>query len=492
MADPTLSQAAEPGVDGRPGETSGTEPVSAVPAPEPAAPAPDGGADLGRRRFFRQFAGEIATTAATVMGAAQALQRTSAELAGAILDPTRLEEGAGTGVAVAPGPASAVADSSPVFRTAFRREGATIVFVDQRALPRAVVEHTARSAAEVTYAIRNGILNGGPAAGQAAAIGLALTAARVRATKPYARRATFRGAANAMTNAAPSNGAVAAATVRVMAAYARVGELSEDGDAIAAAIQAEADAIVAEAVADHGALVEAGVALLAGLRQPDDGGPLRLLVHGPGGTLAGGQFGTALSIAVTAHQRDRPVRVVVPEGRPRFVGSRISCWELAAAGVPHVLVADAAAPSLIAAGEVDAMLVPADRVAANGDIAAAVGTYPLAVVARRHGIPVVACVAASVLDPATPDGAGITIGALEAEELDRIEKTALAPPGTESRVPTHDITPAELVTTWLTAGGPTTPPFGPPRDGPSRDNPPRDNPPRDNPPPIDDPASEPA
>jgi eIF-2B alpha/beta/delta-like uncharacterized protein len=458
MSDPTATDAAPPSSDvpatGRP--VSAIEPDgTSAPADVGVAPAEDG-ADLARRRFFREFAGEIATTAATVFGAAQALQRTSGELAGAILDPARLE------AAVAPpAPAAAATDSTPVYRTAFHVDGATIRFVDQRALPRSVAEYTASSAAEVTYAIRNGTLLGGPAAGQAAAIGMALTAARVRATKPYARRATFRGAANAMRNAAPASGSVEAAMTRVMAAYAAVGELSEDGDAIAVAIQAEADAIVAEAVADHGALVEAGVALLAGLPRGEDAGPLRVLVHGPGGTLAGGQFGTALSIAITAHQREVPIRVVVPEGRPRFTGSRVSCWELAAAGVSHLLVADAAAPSLIAGGEVDAVLVPADRVAANGDVAAAIGTFPLALAAARRGIPVIAVVAASTLDAAMPDGAAISTGYLDAEDLDRVEEVVLAPPGTETRVPTHDVTPADLVTTWLTAQGPRTPPFAP-------------------------------
>jgi methylthioribose-1-phosphate isomerase len=462
MADPTASSSTEPGTETPGGEAAGAagSPGSAGSAGSGAAA--DDGVDLGRRRFFRQFAGEIATTAGSLAGVAQALQRTSAELAGAILDPSQLDSER-TAVAVATPPA----ESGPVFRTAFRVEGAAIQFVDQRALPRSLIEYKAASAAEVTVAIRNGVVNGGPAAGQAAAIGMALTAARLRGTRPYARRATFRGATNALRNAAPANGAVATAVDRMMSAYARVGELSEDGDAIAAAMQAEADAIVAEAVADHGALAEAGLAFLANLPRGDAGGPLRVLVHGPGGTLAGGQFGTALSIAVTAHQREIPIRVVVPEGRPRFVGSRISSWELSAAGVPHVLIADAAAPSLIAAGDVDVVLIPADRVAANGDVAAAIGTYPLAVVARRHDVPVVACVAASVIDAATPDGAGIPAGSFDAEELERFEKIALTPAGTETRTPTHDVTPAELITTWLLAAGPRTPPFAPPIAAPA-------------------------
>lgn len=457
MADPTASRAAESGPDGPtvaggPGASAGT-PI-------------DDGADVARRRFFRQFAGEIATTAATLVGTAQALQRTSAELAGALLDPVRADERADAASPTSDaGAVPGAIEPGSVFRTAFRLEGATIRFVDQRALPGAVVEHGASSAAEVAYAIRNGVVLGGPAAGQAAALGMALTAARIRTTRPYARRATFRGAANAMRNAAPANGSVRRAMDRSMAAYAAVGELSEDGDAIATAMQAEADAIISEAVVDHGKLVEQGVALLAALPRGADGVPLRVLVHGPGGTLAGGQFGTALTIALTAHQREIPIQVVVPEARPRFGGSRVSCWELAGAGVPHLLVADAAAPSMIATGELDVVLIPAERVAANGDVAAAVGTLPIAAVAARHGVPVVACVAASTLDPATPDGGGIATGYLPAEELDNVHGVVLAPPGTESRVPTHDVTPAGLVTTWLTADGARTPPFGPPQAG---------------------------
>ena len=169
MADPTAST-----TDPRPADSNGQ--IERAPVADPDSAPEPGGADLGRRRFFRQFAGELANTAATVVGAAQALQRTSAELAGAILDPTRLDlDGtatAGADAGVAPG-ADPAAQSA--FRTAFRIDGDTIRFVDQRALPRAVVEHPAISAAEVSYAIRNGVVLGGPAMSQAAAYGLALT-----------------------------------------------------------------------------------------------------------------------------------------------------------------------------------------------------------------------------------------------------------------------------------------------------------------------------
>jgi hypothetical protein len=284
MADPTSSTAAEPGTDTAPGPA-----VAPDGGPEPTAPAPgDGGADLARRRFFREFAGEIASTAATVLGAAQTpadvgrARRRSSTRPGSTAPRRRWRS-------------RSRSRRTGRDRTGFpdrvpdgRRDD---LFVDQRTLPSSLTEYAASSAAEVTYAIRNGTLLGGPAAGQAAALGMALTAARVHATKPYARRATFRGAANAMRNAAPASGSVEAAMNRVMAAYASVGELSEDGDAIAAAMQSEADAIVAEAVADHGRLVEAGVALLAGLPRGEDAGPLRVLVHGPGGTLAAASSG---------------------------------------------------------------------------------------------------------------------------------------------------------------------------------------------------------
>ncbi len=449
LADPTArlqpTDAAGPGDADR--AVAGRDDVPSTPV---AAPV-DGGADLGRRRFFRQFAGDLANTAATMVGAAQALQRTSAEMASAILDPTRaaLDEAAAGDEAV---------DAGPAFRTSFRLDGPIIRFVDQRALPLKVVEHSADSAASVVWAIRNGVVVGGPAIGQAAAIGLALSADRVAGTRPYARRATLRGAANAMTNLSPTHASLGWAVERVMNAYRAIGELEDDGPAIAAAMHEEADRIVAETTDDHGRLVDAGLAAVNALPRSEDA-PLRLLVHGPSGTLAGGQFGTALAIAIAAHHAEREVRVVVPEARPGFSGSRISCWELAAAGVPHVLVADTAVASLIAAGEVDAVLVPADRVAANGDVAAIVGTYPIAVVAARHRVPVLVCAPVSSIDPATTDGASIPIGLRPDGELEQVGNVTLAPRGTEVRVPAHDVTPADLVTSWITGAGSRRPPF---------------------------------
>jgi methylthioribose-1-phosphate isomerase len=421
-------------------------------------------ADLGRRRFFRQFAGDIATTAATVVGAAQALQRTSAEMAAAILDPTRAALGDGTTSATA---AVLVAEpvAGPLFRTAFQVDPGAIRFVDQRALPAAVVEHVATTAAEVIFAIRNEVVVGGPAIGQVAAVGFALTAARAATSKPFPRKGILLGAANALRNSSPTTASLGWALDRVLAAYAAAGELDEDGEAIAAAIQAEADAIVGEALVEHGQLVEVGLALLEGMpaaRGPSDdapGGPLRLLVHGPSGTLAGGQFGTALAIAIAAHHSEREVEVVVPEGRPGLIGARITCWELAGAGVTYTLVPDAAAAGLVAAGRVDAILVPADRVAANGDVAAAIGSYGLAAAAAQRGIPFLVCATIGSLDAEVASGAELPVGSREVADLIRIGEAAHAPAGVGVLAPVDDVVPAGLVSEYITASGLGLPAF---------------------------------
>jgi len=457
LADPTDSQATI-SPTGAAGPSAGPM-TPPVPDPnsgsDPTAAGPTAGADLARRRFFRQFAGDVASTAATVLGAAQALQRTSAELAGAILDPTRAALGDGAVATAMP-----VADPArvPVFRTSFLVDLGAIRFIDQRALPETVVEHISISAAEVIWAIRNEVVVGGPAIGQAAAIGLALTAARASTSQPYARRATLRGAAAGLKRTNPTVAHLGWAVDRVMAAYEAAGELDEEGEKIADAIQAEADAIVAEAAIEHGRLVEVGLGLVDGLpKSPDE--PVRLLVHGPSGTLAGGQYGTALAIAVAAHHAEKEVKVVVPEGRPGLFGARISCWELASAGVPHVLVLDAAAAGIVASGGIDAVLVAADRVAVNGDVAAPIGSYALAAAARDRGIPFLVCVTAGALDRAIADGSDLPIGTREVPDLARIGEAARAPRSTDVLAPFEDIVPAALVSEYVSAAGLRRPPF---------------------------------
>lgn len=429
---------------------SADDPVT-PPAPSDRDVETTSSAGLGRRRFFRAFAGELIQTAATVAGAAQALQRASAEAASAILDPGSAAGGLDAGLAADIGAATGPAG----FRTAFREEEGVLHLIDQRRLPDVLVEYPCRSAGEVAFAIREMIVRGAPAIGAAAAIGLALSAARMGDSRPYARRATLRGGANALINARPTAVNLRWAVERLMDRYTEIGDLSEDGQAIAAAMRAEADAIVMEATTDHGRLASFGLEILP---TPEDR-PVRVLTHCNTGPLACGQFGTALGVVQAAHFAERPIHVWVDETRPYLQGARLTTWELAQAGVPHALIADVAAGHLMASGEVDVILVGADRIAANGDTANKVGTYTLAVLAARHEIPFYVCAPTSSLDLATPDGSAIVIEERKPEEVLEIRGVRIAPPGTQVRNPAFDVTPAELISGFVTEEGVIRAPF---------------------------------
>ena len=432
-----------------------TEPVG-DPAHDPTPPAESGSApppdvDLGRRGFFRAFAGELIQAAATVAGTAQALQRASAEAASAILDPA---SAAGL-LGVADNKSARVPDAPHGFRTPFREDDGVLYLIDQRLLPDALVEYPCRSAGEVAYAIREMVIRGAPAIGQAAAIGMALTAEKMRGSRPYARRATLRGSASALINSRPTAINLRWAVDRMMARYAEIGDLSEDGDAIADALRAEADAIVFEATTDHGRMAGFGLQVLP---VPEDR-PVHILTHCNTGPLAAGQFGTALGVVQAAHNADRPLHVWVDETRPYLQGARLTAWELAQAGVAHTLIPDVAAGHLMARGEVDVVLVGGDRVAANGDTANKIGTYTLAVLAARHGIPFYVVAPTSSVDLDTPDGTTIPIEERKAEEVLEVRGVRLAPAGTEVRNPAFDITPAELISGIVTEEGVVRAPF---------------------------------
>ena len=414
---------------------------------QPTDPATRDRADVGRRRFFREFATEVLHGAVTVVGAAQALQRASADAASAILDPTSLGLGA---------PDRAEAGTAPSgFRTPFRESPGVVHVIDQRRLPEELVEVDIRSAAEAVRAIREMVVRGAPAIGQVAALGLALTAENIRDGLPYARRATLRGAATALINARPTAVNVRWAVDRLMARYEAIGDLSQDGGAIADAMRAEADTIVFETTEDHGRLAAFG---LEALTFPEDRA-LRILTHCNTGPLACGQYGTALGIVQAAHHAGRDIHVWVDETRPYLQGARLTAWELDQAGVAHTLIPDVAAGHLMARGEVDVVIVGADRVAANGDFANKVGTYTLAVLADRHGVPFYAAAPMSSVDLDTLDGTAIPIEERGAEEVLSFRGVRIAPPNTEVRNPAFDVTPADLVTAIVTEEGVLRPPY---------------------------------
>ena len=423
------------------------------PPPDGAAPplSPDEALRLERRRFFRVLANDAVRTAATLVGAAGALRDTTQEIADGVL----AESGAS---ATRGGPATPTAAVIPTgFMSPFRLEDDRLVLVDQRRLPDELVEVVCESAGDVAQAIREMVIRGAPALGQVAAAGLALAAGRAKLSKPYARRAILRGSSNALVNARPTAVSIRWATNRMLARYAALGELLDDGPAVAAALREEAEAIIAEATADHAVMTRLGAGLMP---EPADR-PLQLLTHCNTGPLACGQIGTALGVVQALATDGRPVHVYVDETRPWLQGARLTAWELAQAGIPYTLLADVAAGWLLASGVVDVVLVGADRIAANGDTANKVGTYPLAVLAARHGVPFYVVAPTATLDGEIPTGAGITIEMRGAAEVTSFGGRRIAPVGAAAYNPSFDVTPAELITAIVTEAGVLRAPYEP-------------------------------
>jgi len=240
-----------------------------------------------------------------------------------------------------------------------------------------------------------------------------------------------------------------------MARFDELGDPPDDGHAVADVLRQAADTIVFEAAADHERLAHFVLDLLPEMADR----PLQVLTHCNTGPLACGQFGTALGIVQVALHVGRPIEVFVDETRPYLQGSRLTAWELAQAGVPYTVLADSAAGWLMARGDVDAVLVGADRIAANGDTANKIGTYPLAVLAARHGVPFYVCAPLSSVDLATPDGSAIQIEQRAGEEITALRGIPIAPAGSRALNPSFDATPAELITAIVTEEGALRSPF---------------------------------
>jgi methylthioribose-1-phosphate isomerase len=192
-----------------------------------------------------------------------------------------------------------------------------------------------------------------------------------------------------------------------------------------------------------------------------EGRPLRLLTHCNTGPLACGQVGTALGVVQALAADARDVFVYVDETRPWLQGARLTAWELGQAGIPYSILVDSAAGWLLASGEVDAVLVGADRIAANGDTANKVGTYPLAVLAARHEVPFYVVAPTATLDGEVADGAGIPIERRSASEVTSFGGRRLGPVGASALNPAFDVTPAELIGGIVTEAGVLRSPYGP-------------------------------
>ncbi len=293
----------------------------------------------------------------------------------------------------------------------YEEDGPKVVLLDQRRLPDEEVELECRSVDELVVAIRELAIRGAPAIGVAAAYGMALAAER----------------GDDLDWAAATLAAARPTAVNLSWAIEQLRD--EPTVERARALHAE-EVKRCRAMAAHAAELF--------------GPGTRALTHCNAGGLATGGHGSAVGALVTAWERGLLAHVWVDETRPLLQGARLTAWELEVAGIPHAVIADSAAGSLMAAGDVDCVVTGADRIAANGDTANKIGTYSLAVLASHHGIPFYVVAPTSTIDPETPTGAEIPIEERSGSEL----TTRFA-----ARNPAFDVTPASLITAIVTEHG---------------------------------------
>jgi len=319
-----------------------------------------------------------------------------------------------------------------------------VVIVDQTALPQELRTLRLTDVDELVDAIRRLAVRGAPALGAAGALGVLL------AVREGQRRGwgddEVAAAIDRLRGARPTAVNLAWGVDR---AASRLGEGAD-------AIEREARAVLEEDVANR-AIAHRGADLVVELcgqvPQLDEAvGPagLHLHTHCNAGALACVEWGTALGVVRALHERGAVGRVYADETRPLLQGSRLTAWELDNMGADYRLVVDGAAPSLIARGMVDAVVVGADRIAANGDVANKIGTYPLALAAHRTRIPFVVAAPESTVDAATPDGSHIEIEDRSGDEVVAWQGRPVAPAGARAVNPAFDVTPADLVTAIVT------------------------------------------
>ena len=324
----------------------------------------------------------------------------------------------------------------------------TIELVDQTRLPVSVVDLVCETVEEVADAIRRLAVRGAPALGVTAGFGVAMAALRAAGGGDDAREAAVK-TGDVLVATRPTAVNIRWAVDRVLRAAGAVAA-SEDRSYADAAL-AEARAIEREDGLACSALGWAGAELI-----PEGA---NVLTHCNTGMLCTAGIGTAFGVLWCAHLAGKRIHVWADETRPLLQGARLTAWELQRLGLPYTVIADSAAGSLMAEGRVDAVILGADRIAANGDVANKVGTYPLAVLAERHGVPFYVAAPTSTVDLSTPSGDAIAIEARDPEEVTHAFGTRVAPEGAPALNPAFDVTPAELITAIVMERGVFRPPF---------------------------------
>jgi methylthioribose-1-phosphate isomerase len=324
-------------------------------------------------------------------------------------------------------------------------QGDAIVMVDQRKLPGQEIYVRCRTPQEVAKSIRTMVIRGAPAIGVAAAMGIALSARRstARGTKQFA--VEFQKTCDMMAATRPTAVNLFWAIDRMKRSFAEGAHAGESPAELAARLEREARLIHDEDVASCRAMGGFGAELVA------DGA--RILTHCNAGALATAGYGSALGVIRAAVERGKKIAVFADETRPFLQGARLTAWELVREGINTTVITESMAGPLMRAGEIDMVVVGADRIAANGDTANKIGTYTVAVLAHEHKIPFYVAAPLSTIDLSTPDGDHIPIEERDRREVSHLGSSRLTPEGANIRNPAFDVTPHRYIAGIITEKG---------------------------------------
>jgi methylthioribose-1-phosphate isomerase len=330
-------------------------------------------------------------------------------------------------------------------------EGA-LVLLDQRELPAAEKYLRLHDVEGVAVAIESMVVRGAPAIGCTAAMGIALAAVTLLTEDSADFERILRPAFDRLAKTRPTAVNLFWALGRMRDVLrAAVSATGATASTVRGRLLEEAETILVEDVETCHAIGREGLALI-----PQNA---RVLTHCNAGALATGGYGTALGVVRAAHEEGRIKNVFADETRPFLQGARLTAWELARDGVPVSVIADNMAGSLMQKGDVDLVVVGADRIAANGDVANKIGTYPLAVLAREHGLPFYVAAPCSTVDLSTANGELIPIEERGREEVANFGARTVVPDGVPVRNPAFDVTPARLVSAIVTERGVAREPY---------------------------------
>ena len=330
-------------------------------------------------------------------------------------------------------------------------EGDTLVMVDQRKLPAAEIYVRCKTVNDVAKAIKTMVIRGAPAIGVCAAMGIALGAARSQATGTKQFTTEFQRTCDLLAATRPTAVNLFWAIERMKQAFADGAMAGESVDQLKARLRLTADRIHDDDVASCRAIGRHGATLV-----PDGA---RILTHCNAGALATAGYGTALGVIRGAVEAGRTVRVLADETRPFLQGARLTAWELVKDGIDTTVITDNMAGAIMRAGDIDLVVVGADRIAANGDTANKIGTYSVAVLAKEHGLPFYVAAPWSTIDLATADGSGIPIEDRNPREVTHVGNYRLVPEGAHIRNPAFDVTPSKYITAIITERGIFRPPY---------------------------------